>query len=111
MSMSQNTKFTLNNNKEEIEIKWDMKNGEFQLLRSKLPDIDKGSEISDKGNGFTIRTRDLNPETWAELAQMIHFGFEKLFCTEGYGDFLDEDIECDLTSLLDDEEDEDEEEN
>jgi hypothetical protein len=109
MSMSQNTKFTLNNNKEEIEFKWDVKNGELQLLRSKLPDIDKGSEISDKGNGFTVRIRDLDPETWAELAQMIHFGFEKLFTTEGYGDYLDGDIECNLTSLLDEDEEDEEE--
>jgi len=102
--MSQHTKLVLNNKKEEVGIKWDMQNGELKLSRSKLPDIEKGSGAED--NHFTIRIVDLDPEDWVEFAQMIYYGFEKLFEIEGYSDDLDEEIEFDVQSLLDQEEDE-----
>jgi len=79
MPMSRCTTFSLGNGKEEMSIRWDLANGEFEVQKQRIP----GSTEEDKGRpqSVCIRTSDLSPQEWIELANSIYEAFGKLFTT------------------------------
>ena len=116
MAMSQCTTFILLNGKEELNVKWDMISGEFELIRTKLPNVkidsDECSNIN--RNQFSIRLTDLEPEEWLEFAECVSHAFEKLFNKRDYGEDINKEEALDkyssATSLFEDDDDYDDEE-
>lgn len=79
MSMSQNTKFTLLNGKEEIKIEWDITNGEICFIREKIPQALNKNKKNNERNIFRLRVSDLTTNDWLDFAENINNSLEKLF--------------------------------